>query len=292
MKLRHLRYFLVLADELHFGRAAARLAMTQPPLSLNIRQLEEAVGTQLFERDSKGVRLTAAGAAFRGKAQDLLVQADEARALARSIGAGAAGSLRIGFIGSMLFRGLPQWFGEFQARHPGIAATLRELSTQEQVDALMHDELDLGFIQMQQLPPGLQTERVHTERFLCCLPASHALARRRSISLSWLRDEPFVLFSRKAAPDHYARIIESCTSQGFAPQVRHEVRHWLSVVSLVGQGMGVSIVPAPLAQAGIAGTVFKPIAEAMAPSEVFAVWKSRPELPARSAFLDVVLRAN
>lgn len=235
MEFRHLRYFLVLADELHYGRAAQRLAITQPPLSLNIQQLEASVGACLFDRDSKGVRLTAAGAAFRESARALLAQADEARLLAREIEAGAVGRLRVGFVGSVLFRGLPQWLEAYHARHPRIDVALSELNSQEQIDALLHDRLDVGFIHTQRVPDTLRTAFVQAEPFRCCVPAGHALAKRRKVSLAQLRDEPFVLFSRQASPDYYARIIEMCSAHGFYPRVRHEVRHWLSVVSLVAQ---------------------------------------------------------
>ncbi len=289
MEFRHLRYFLALADELHFGRAAQRLAITQPPLSLNIQQLEASVGARLFERDSKGVRLTAAGLAFREAAQALLAQANEARLLAREIAAGSVGRLRVGFVGSVLFRGLPQWLAAFHASHPRIDVGLSELNSQEQIDALMHDQLDLGFVHTQRVPAELQTALVHSDAFMCCVNAAHALARRRKVSLLQLRDEPFVLFSRQASPDYYTRIVEMCGAQGFYPKVRHEVRHWLSVVSLVSQGMGVSVVPAPLERAGMAGVAFKPFVEATLPSEVHCAWKAAIDHPTRSQFLDVVL---
>ena len=289
MEFRHLRYFLALADELHFGRAAQRLSITQPPLSLNIQQLEASVGARLFDRDSKGVRLTAAGLVFRESAQALLAKADEARLLAREIEAGSVGRLRVGFVGSVLFRGLPQWLETYQASHPRIDVALSELNSQEQIDALMHDELDLGFVHTQRVPAELQTALVHADRFLCCVNASHALARRRKVSLLHLRDEPFVLFSRKASPDYYTRIIEMCGAQGFYPRVRHEVRHWLSVVSLVSQGMGVSVVPAPLERSGMAGAVFRPFVETTMPSEVYCTWKASHDHPARTHFLDLVL---
>jgi DNA-binding transcriptional LysR family regulator len=289
MEFRHLRYFLALADELHFGRAAQRLSITQPPLSLNIQQLEASVGARLFDRDSKGVRLTAAGVAFRAAAQALLAKADEARQLTREIEAGSVGRLRIGFVGSLLFRGLPQWLAAFQASHPRIDVGLSELNSQEQIDALAHDELDLGFVHTQRVPPELQTALVHSEDFLCCVNAAHALARRRKVALLQLRDEPFVLFSRKASPDYHARIVEMCAAQGFQPRVRHEVRHWLSVVSLVSQGMGVSVVPASLQRAGMAGAVFRPFVETTAPSQVHCAWKSSVDQPARNRFLEMVL---
>lgn len=289
MEFRHLRYFLALADELHFGRAAQRLSITQPPLSLNIQQLEASIGARLFDRDSKGVRLTAAGVAFRAAAQALLAKAEEARQLTREIEAGSVGRLRIGFVGSLLFRGLPQWLATFQASHPRIDVGLSELNSQEQIDALMHDELDLGFVHTQRVPPELQTALVHTEDFLCCVNAVHALAPRRKVSLQQLRDEPFVLFSRKASPDYHARIVEMCAAQGFQPRVRHEVRHWLSVVSLVSQGMGVSVVPASLQRAGMAGAVFRPFVETTPPSQVHGAWKSSVDQPARNRFLEMVL---
>ena len=289
MEFRHLRYFLALADELHFGRAAQRLAITQPPLSLNIQQLEASVGARLFDRDSKGVRLTAAGVAFQEAARALLARADEARQLAREIEAGAVGRLRVGFVGSVLFRGLPQWLARFQAEHPRIEVRLSELNSQEQVDALVRDELDLGFVHTPQVPPELQVQLLHEDAFLCCLPADHALARRRKVALADLRDEPFVMFSRRASPDYFARIMAMCGSLGFQPRVRHEVRHWLSVVSVVAQGMGVAVVPAPLQRSRMAGAVFRPLADATLPSPVYCAWKAALDQPARSRFLAMVL---
>lgn len=244
------------------------MAITQPPLSLNIQQLEASVGARLFDRDSKGVRLTAAGAAFRRSAQTLLARAEEARLQARGIEAGAVGRLHLGFVGSVLFRGMPQWLARFQADHPGIEVALSELNSQEQIDALVRDELDLGPVHTRRVPQELTTALLHTDAFMACLPAAHALARRRKVSLLQLREAPFVLFSRRVSPDYYSRIVDLCGALGFYPDVRHEVRHWLSVVSLVGQGMGVSVVPAPLERAGMAGVVFRPLRQGTPPSEV------------------------
>ena len=288
MEFRHLRYFLALAEELHFGRAARRLSITQPPLSLNIQQLEASVGARLFDRDSKGVRLTAAGLAFRDAARALLAGAEDARLLAREIEAGAVGRLRVGFVGSVLFRGLPQWLDAFRIDHPRIDVALSELNSQEQIEALLHDRLDVGFIHTRHVPDGLRTAFVHAEPFLCCVNAAHPLAARDEVALAQLRDEPFVLFSRAASPDYHRRIIEMCNAQGFHPRVRHEVRHWLSVVSLVAQGIGVSVVPASLQRAGIAGAVFMPFAETTR-SEVHCAWNATRDQPARTRLLDLVV---
>ncbi|AGW92565.1 MULTISPECIES: LysR substrate-binding domain-containing protein [Cupriavidus] len=288
MEFRHLRYFLVLAEELHFGRAARRLAISQPPLSLNIQQLEASLGARLFDRDSRGVRLTAAGRAFRESATALLAQAEAARVLAREIEAGAVGRLRVGFVGSMLYRGLPQFLRDFEAAYPGIQVALTELNSQEQIDALLHDELDAAFIHTGRVPEPLQATLVHSEPFVCCLPADHPMARRDELPLAELRDEPFVLFSRKASPDYYSRIFDMCAAQGFYPQIRHEVRHWLSVVSLVSQGMGVAVVPAALARSGMAGAAFLPLAGTAVRSEVYCVWKAAPDHPARDNFVAMI----
>lgn len=291
MEFRHLRCFLVLADELHFGRAAQRLAMTQPPLSLNIRQLEEALGARLFDRDSKGVRLTAAGAAFVDAARTLMSHAESAKQLVREVAAGAVGRLAIGFVGSVLFRGLPGWIAAYREAHPRVEVRLVELNSQEQVDALMRDELDLGFVHTRRVPETLTVERVHADDFLCCLPAGHRLARRKAVAIADLRDEPFVLFSRRGSPDYHARIVAMCAEHGFAPRLQHEGRHWLSVVSLVAQGLGVSVVPAALQGAALAGAVFRPLAEATMPSEVFAAWKAGRGVPAREHFLALLRTA-
>lgn len=292
MEFRHLRYFVVLAEELHFGRAAQRLAITQPPLSLNIQQLEASLGVRLFERDSKGVRLTAAGQAFRAQALALLAQAEQARALARGIDAGVIGRLRVGFVGSVLLRGLPQWLAAHQAEHPGIQIALAELNSQAQIDALLRDELDLAFVHTPHVPAPLRSQLVHSDAFMACVPAAHALARRRELSLLDLRDEAFVLFSRRDSPDYHMRIVQMCGAVGFHPKVRHEVRHWLSVAALVGQGMGVSVVPEPLQRSGIAGAVFKPLAEHVPPSPVHLVWRGGSEQPARDQFVQRVLASG
>lgn len=274
MEFRHLRCFIALAEELHFGRAAQRLAMSQPPLSVAIQQLEASVGARLFERDSKGVRLTPAGQAFRPSAQALLDRAEDACALAREVQAGEVGRLRLGFVGSTLFNGLAAWLQAFQASHPKVEVVVVELNSQDQIEALLQDELDLGLVHTDRLPPTLACQPLYSEPFLACLPAGHPLAAGPELSLSSLSDQPFILFSRKGSPDYHARIVDICRQHGFYPRLQHEGRHWLSVVSLVAQGLGVSIVPAAFERAGIQGAVFRPLAQGIEGSAVFAAWRA------------------
>ena len=274
MEFRHLRYFLVLAEELHFGRAARRLSMSQPPLSLNIQQLEASVGTRLFTRNSKQVALTAAGRAFVGAARSLLDQAAQAAALAKDVGQGMAGSLSIGFAGTMLYSGLPEILARFQAQHPLLRVMLKEMSSSEQLIELAHERLDLGFVHTTRVPPGLSQILVASQAFVACLPSGHALAGHTlagqvSLPLALLQGEPFAVVSRTVSPDYHDRILQTCLDAGFYPQIRYELQHWLSVVALVSRGMGVALVPAALQQSAMPGTVFVPVV-AVAPLEVAA----------------------
>ncbi|CAN7438516.1 LysR family transcriptional regulator [Variovorax sp. LjRoot84] len=291
MELRHLRYFIVLAEELHFGRAARRLAISQPPLSVAIRQLEESVGAQLFERNSKAVRLTAAGQTLQASARALLRDADEARMEARHVAQGSAGRLRIGFVGAMLYRGLPQALTRFQAAHPAVRVTLAELNSGEQMAELLHDRLDVGFVHTRRVPAELQYRLLVSEPFVACLPAQHRLAKKRKVALAGLRDESFVLFSRSASPDYHERILSICADAGFWPEVRQEVRHWLAVVSLVSQGMGVALVPDAMRHCALPGAVFRPLEGASTSSEAYGVWLASPQNVLVPRLLDEVARS-
>ena len=280
MEFRHLRYFLVLAEELHFGRAARRLSMSQPPLSLNIQQLEASVGTRLFTRNSKQVALTAAGKAFVPAARGLLDQAIQAAALAKDVGQGLVGSLNIGFAGTMLYSGLPEILARFQAQHPLLRVMLKELSSSEQLIELAHERLDLGFVHTTRVPPGLSQILVASQAFVCCLPSGHPLAVQPELSLALLQGEPFAVVSRTVSPDYHQRILQTCLDAGFYPEIRYELQHWLSVVALVSRGMGVALVPAALQQSALPGTVFVPFmalelrAQATTPYETHCLWKT------------------
>ncbi len=280
VELRHFRYFLAVAETLHFGRAAQRLAISQPPLSVAIAQLEQQLQVRLFERNSKGVRLTAAGQSLRLTAQRLLAQVDDAAVQARDAAAGIAGQVRVGFVGSMLYRGLPQALADYQQAHPAVRVTLAEANTQTQVGQLLCDELDLGFVHTSRLPDALQSELALAEPFVCCLPQGHARAAARQLSLSELRSEAFVLFARSVSPDYHEAILGICAQAGFTPSVRHEVRHWLAVVSWVAQGLGVALVPRAMSRCGLPGAVFVPLREQTALSESYLVWRREGFNPA------------
>jgi len=169
MELRLLRYFITLAQELHFGRAAQRLAISQPPLSVAIKQLEEQLGTQLFERSSKAVRLTPAGEHLLPRAQQLLDQSQQLLSEVRGVANGQVGQLRVGFVASSIYRGLPQALLEMQAKLPQVQLEITELNTSEQVTAVSSGRLDVGLIHGHPLPSNLQSRELNKEPFLCCM---------------------------------------------------------------------------------------------------------------------------
>ena len=150
------------------------------------------------------------------------------------------------------------------------------MNSAEQMAELLHDRLDLGFVHTHRMPQGLQQRLLLTEPFVCCLPARHALARRRVVALADLQEQPFILFARSASPDYHERILSICGGAGYQPEVRHQVRHWLAVVSLVSQDMGVALVPEALKRSALKGAVFRPLQEAVAQSEAYGVWRSAP----------------
>ena len=253
---RLLRYFIAVAEERHFNRAAQRLHISQPPVSYAIQQLESTLGVKLLQRTSRSVTLTEAGRVFYREAQTLLRLADDVGTLVWRVDAGLTGRLKIGFVGSMLYRGLAQLLSRLRETLPDVEHVLLELNSNEQIEAVRRGELDLGFIHANPVPDDIEAIDLVSEPFRVCIPQSHPRARQASIRLKDLAAEEFVLFSRSASPIYFETVLSMCAAAGFTPRIHHEVRHWLTVASLVSQGLGVSIVPACLAHSGLQGAAF------------------------------------
>jgi DNA-binding transcriptional LysR family regulator len=291
MELRHLRHFLVLSEELHFGRAAQRLAMSQPPLSVSIGQLEGLIGARLFERNSRGVRLTPAGAAFLPEARSIVSKAELAAQLARNVAQGQTGTLTVGFTGTALFCGLPGMLEALRQSHPQMHIALKEQSSREQISGVLQERLDVGFVHAKQLPPGCDTVPVAHQRLCVCLPTGHRLAHEGSIDLAQLQHDALALVSAEVSPDYHDAILNLCAACNWQPQHRHELRHWLSVVALVAQGVAVALVPHALQQSGVHGVVFVSLLaaqSALLAYETHCIWRSGQETPALRAFVQAV----
>ncbi len=286
---RLLRYFIAVAEERHFSRAAARLHISQPPLSYAIRQLEDNVGARLLARTSRHVELTAAGQVLYREALTLLRQAEDVRTLVQRVDAGLRGRLRIGFVGSMLYRGLAALLASMRAELPDVEHVLTELNSHDQIEAVRRGEQDLGFIHANPVPAGVAARDLLAEPFVVCLPESHPLASRPSLALAELATDDFVFFARAASPSYYETVLSLCVGAGFMPVIRHEVRHWLSVASLVSQGLGVSIVPSCLSRGGLAGTRFIAF-EHQARSVSQVIWPDEDRSPLQEKALALVER--
>jgi len=291
MELRHFRYFVAVAEELHFGRAAARLHLAQPPLSRQIHQLEAELGVQLFTRTRRRIQLTPAGAVFLAEARRALAQADQAVAAARRAAQGEHAPLRVGFIGAASYSILPAIVRAFRERCPTVGLTLHEMTTAQQLQALRAGGRDIGFVRPPVVAPDLVVETVLREPLMVALPLMHPLAPTETVALAApapperaaraaLPREPFVLFPRELAPDLYDQIGDLCERAGFRPQVTQEAVQMQTVVRLVGAGVGVSLVPRSVQNLHEPTVIYKPLADAAPCAEMAIVWPRGAQSPA------------
>jgi DNA-binding transcriptional LysR family regulator len=283
MELRHLRYFVAVAEALSFGRAAARLHISQPPLSRQIRGLEEELGALLFSRTRRSVRLTPAGAALLPEARRLLRDADALQAGARQLAAGEVGTLALGFISVAAYNLLPELAPEFHRRHPGIKLVLREATSDVQLAALGQGELDVGLVLPPVDAPGLEYAPLLHDTLVVALPAGRS--GKGPVALASLRDEPFILFPRKVGTSLYDQIVGACQRAGFAPRVEQEAIQMQTIVSLVAAGMGVALVPASLTNLRRTGVVYRPLTDRGSRVELGVAWRRADDAPAVRAFV-------
>jgi DNA-binding transcriptional LysR family regulator len=291
MELRHLRYFVAVAEELHFGRAAERLHLAQPPLSRQIRQLEAELGVRLLERTKRRVQLTSAGQVFLREARDILAQVDHAADLARQAARGETGQLAVGFIGAASYSVLPVVLQAFRARFPQVALALQELTTAQQLAALREGRLQVGFVRPPVEDPRLAAETILREPLLVALPRAHRLAGRSAVALDALAREPFVLFPRPLGPGLYDQIMALCQRAGFAPRVTQEARQMQTITRLVGAGIGVSLVPSSVQNLRGFGVAYRPLADATPDVEMALAWRRDDPSEVLQRFLEVAREA-
>jgi DNA-binding transcriptional LysR family regulator len=262
MELRHVRYFLAVAEEQNFTRAAKKVGIGQPPLSQQIRALEDELGAPLFHRLSHGAELTSAGKAFLPEAQAMMRQAERAKKIAGLGAKGQVGQLRVGFTSSAVFRPIvPHIIREFHQKHPEVELSLTENDTSGLLKLLAEKQLDSSFIRPgAQNPGGFDVHRFKDESSMAALPLGHPLAKGRTVRLSALCHDPFIIFPRGAGPSLFDGIIESCRRCGFDPLIAHEAPQISSAPNLVAAGLGVSIVPLSIAaQIRVKGVAYLPI---------------------------------
>jgi DNA-binding transcriptional LysR family regulator len=292
MELRHLRYFNTVATELHFGRAAAKLHIAQPPLSKQIQDLEAELGFELFNRTKRSISLTPAGQAFLVEVTQIFQQLDRAIDIGRKTSRGELGQISIGFVGSATYNILPVMLQQFRDRYPHVQIELHELTTDRQLIWLREGKIDIGLIRPPIVDRDLNIQVIFQESLVVALPTNHHLAKLSKIDLSLLRSEPFILFPRQLAPGLYDPIIAICQAAGFSPQVVQECIQMQTIVSLVSANMGVSILPESIQEAQRQGVIYRPIAASLVIeklAKIAIVWRMNDDSPTIQRLLEVVL---
>lgn len=287
MELRHLRYFVSVAEESNVRRAAARLHIAQPALSRQIQQLESEVGTELFRREKKRIFLSSAGALFLPEARRTLAAAQQAVTVARAGERGDLGDLSIGFVESAAFGILPGVVKRFRQQFPSVHLALWELVTNDQLRALHENRLDVGFLRTPIDDRSICTRTIVREPLMAALPLSHPLAKGTRIRLSQLAGEPFILFPRALGPNFFDQIVGICRRAGFAPKIAQEAIQMGTIVSLVAIGLGVALVPASLKNLRRNGVVYKRLTSPSA-VELSMAWRADNRNPTLARFISLI----
>ncbi|MBO9192782.1 LysR family transcriptional regulator [Rhizobium sp. 16-449-1b] len=261
MELRHIRYFLAVAEERNFTRAAAKLGIGQPPLSQQIRDLENEIGAALFHRVPHGAELTEAGSAFLPEARAAIASAEKAKLAAQRATRGETGRLALGFTASSAFNtAVSGTIRRFRGQWPDVSLSLTEMNSNWLMEKLMRQEIDAAFIRPGLEDPGdVYLKRLADEPMLIALPAHHPLAKLKTVPLSALSGEPFILFPRTVGLSLYDDIVRGCRDAGFELVVTQEAPQIPSVINLVAADLGVSIVPGSLAHLKLDGVAYRPI---------------------------------
>ncbi|MBA4264922.1 MAG: LysR family transcriptional regulator [Comamonadaceae bacterium] len=292
IELRQWRQFVALAEELHFGRAAIRLHMTQPPLTQAIAGLEAALGVRLFERTRRSVQITSAGAALLPEVRELLTRAQALPELARAAAAGELGRLRLAFVSTVGFDLLPRWVRVFRERWPNVALELIEATGDVQLDLLSRGEVDAGFVLHSPgfVAAGLTQTLIASEPLLVALPESHPLAAVERPTLRSLLSEPLVIFPRRILPSLYDTVFALYNAAGRVPQVAQEAIQMQTIVNLVSAGLGLAWVPQSVRQFQRSGVLYRPVAwprgRPVPACETSLVWRPDAVSPALNHFLD------
>lgn len=284
--IKPLRYFVTLAETRHFGRAATRLNLSQPPLSRQLAALEANLGVRLIERSPRSVTLTAAGERFYIDAKAILAALDQAASNARAAASGDAGKLAIGFTMCAAYSVVPGYARTFGAAFPEVALNLREVVSNDLAAQVLAGHIDAAIMFPSVPDKGLASRIVVSEPLCVALSRTHPKARARRLKIAQLAGEPFVLASEEVAPTLRTAILEHCRSGGFEPDIRFEVQLQQTVLSLVDEGVGIALVPASMRKAQLAGVVFRPLVDAPLIEQVL-VWSPANRNPCLERFLEL-----
>jgi DNA-binding transcriptional LysR family regulator len=287
MELRHLRYFLAVAEDLHFGRAAARIHIAQPPLSKQIQQLEQEIGVQLFKRSKRSVELTNAGKIFQREALGILKSLENAIKKAKLANWGDTGWLSIGFIASSTYNVLPIILKEFKKRHPQVELVLQEIQSSEQNQALREGRIHVSFARFPKTESGLVFETIYSEQLVAALPQSHPLNKKGSLELSDLAKEPFILQPHPPSP-HADNTIQIFANAGFTPQIVQTVEEIHTALGLVAAGIGITLLPSSIQNMQNRGIEYRNLINPTPVLEMKMGYRADETSPALASFIETV----
>ncbi|MEZ4810308.1 MAG: LysR family transcriptional regulator [Allomuricauda sp.] len=290
IELRHFIYFLAVAEELHYRKAAEKLFISQPGLSTQIKQMEEILETQLFVRDKKKVRLTPAGEFLKKEVEFILNHLDQTKKQLKLIGHGHMGEVRIGFLGSAMQNVVPDLLVGLKEKYPLVHTTLEELSNRAQINAILSDRLDLGFVRMSRVPKGLEVKPVFEDTFSLVLPQDHPIDDKNFKSIDQLVNEDFILFSQDYSPEYYDTVLSICEDSGFVPKVSHKSVHAQTIFKLVENKLGIAIVPTTLQHGFQMEVKFIEMKQIRQRAVLYMVWKADNRNPALKNCMDLLLK--
>ena len=293
MDIKRLRYFVAVAEEQHFGKAADRLHMAQSPVSQQIRRLEAELGVELFHRTTRRVELSIPGKLLLNRARTILAAVDLAAEDCRRAGAGEIGRLSVGFTGSTTYAVLPRVTKAIRRALPGVELELHgEMITPAQVEGLLSGALDLSFLRPPVRSRQLTVEVIHDEPLVAVVPAGHRLSEADMVAVEDLADEPFVAYASDLGSVLRERVEEACGEQGFVPEVAMEVTGTATLVSFVAAGIGVSLVPESVTGMTVSGAVYRPLVGAVPRAQIAVAWRTGNESELLARVLPVVQSAG
>ena len=289
VELRHLRYFVAVAEHLSFTKAAGKLRIAQPALSRQVRQLEDELGVKLLERNRRSVALTDAGSAFLAEAKIILQQSEQAVRLAQTASQSGRGLLKVGYVWGLFHSFVPAILAEFRRAHPGVAINLLDLTANEQASALLEGRLDAGFIGFAQEADAARLEKLKVGvcDFVAVLPKTHPAARKSKVSLAALSEEFFIAISEDTFPGASRFVVTACRRAGFQPRILQAAERGHTILGLVASNCGVAILPEPLMALPHSGVVFRPLTDPPG-GELFLAWSRRRMCPVRDRFVQLL----
>ncbi|MBD1259684.1 LysR family transcriptional regulator [Maribacter polysiphoniae] len=290
LELRHFTYFLAVAEELHFRKAAEKLFISQPGLSRQIKQMEGILQVQLFVRDKKKVILTPAGHYLKGQAEAIFHQINEAKRQLQLIGEGDKGEIRIGFLGSAMQSVIPNLLLSLKDKYPNIKTSLEERSNMAQVEAVLKDELDIGFVRLSRVPKALGMTTVYRDTFSLVLPENYPMLTRNFEGMHQFANDDFILFSKEYSPFYFETIMSICSDAGFVPKVSHKTVHAHTIFKLVENNMGIAIVPTALKSGFQMRVKFIELRNIDQRALLSAIWKKDNPNPVLKNCMDLLLK--